>query len=201
MIKHIIFDLGNVLVNIHPKEVMEEFAKKSDLDGKEIASFFLSDFHMQYMCGKYSTQEFFDQLKTTFHINLNYDEFLKIWNKVIGLPKKEIPELIDILALNYPLSICSNTDPQHWNYCLNNYSFLSKFKNYFLSFEIGSRKPNREIFQTMLNTLNSQPEECLLIDDTYENITASNNLGFFTIHATDTSKVKEGLLDLKVRLE
>jgi putative hydrolase of the HAD superfamily len=201
MLRHIIFDLGNVLVNIHPNQVMEEFAKSSDLDAKEISSFFLSDFHMKYMSGGYSTQEFYNQLKKEFHINLDFNEFLKIWNKVIGSPKDGIGEVIDKLALHYPLSICSNTDPVHWNYCVNNYNFLSKFTNYFLSFEIGSRKPNRQIFRTILDTLNARPEECLLIDDTYENIETARGMGFCTIHANDTAKVKQELLDLKVRFE
>jgi len=198
MIKHIIFDLGNVLVNIHPKEVMEEFKHLCKKNKDKVAEFFLSKFHYDYMSGKYSSDEFYQKLNDTFQFGLDFPDFVSIWNKVIGKPKDGIEDVVLKLNSNFILSICSNTDPLHWNFCVQNYPFISDFKHYFLSFDLGLRKPDKRIFQDMIERLGTTPNKCLFVDDTYENIITADEMGFFTIHATNPGAVYAGLDQLKL---
>jgi putative hydrolase of the HAD superfamily len=198
MIKHIIFDLGNVLVNIHPKEVMEEFRHICSKKKDKVAEFFLSKFHYDYMTGKYSSDEFYQKLNDTFEFGLDFPSFVSIWNKVIGAPKDGIEDVVLRLNSNFILSVCSNTDPLHWNFCIQNYPFISGFKHYFLSFELGLRKPDQRIFRVVIERLKTTPNECLFIDDTYENITKADKMGFHTIHATNPEAVIAGVKQLKL---
>lgn len=198
MIKHIIFDLGNVLVHIHPQRAMDEFAQRYHLGREVVASFFLSEEHLHYMQGHYSTAEYFDRLRKRFGVEISDEEMTRIWNRVIGTPKEGIPEMVNALSRRFTLSVCSNTDPVHWQYCLENYLFLRKFKFFFLSFEMGIIKPNRRVFEKMLNTLKSPAGDCLFIDDTMENIHTAEEMGFKTIHGEEPEKIKQELIQLGV---
>lgn len=198
MMKHVIFDLGNVLLNIHPDKAMKAFAEKGKINIKDINRFFLSDLHLDFMAGNYNPEELYKKIKQLYKIDLDIDNFFDIWNLVIGKPKDGILQIIEQLKPNFELSICSNTDPIHWKYCLNQYSFLKLFKNYFFSFELKHNKPDPEVFESILKVLNTGGEECLFIDDSYPNIETAQKFGINTIHGEKPAKIKEELLKMNL---
>lgn len=198
MIKHIIFDLGNVIVTVHPERAMESFAKQSRISQSKIRHFYLSDLHLDFMRGRYSPDEFYQKMSAQYEFRLSMDDFFSIWNQVIGEPKEGIVQIIDQLASGFILSICSNTDASHWNYCQRRYSFLQRFQNYFLSFEMKVYKPNLEIFEMLLSELKAAGEECVFIDDTLANIEAARLFSIRGIHAEEPAKILEELQRLEL---
>ena len=198
MIKHVIFDLGDVLLNIHSDRAMEAFAKKCNLEVEEVSKFFLSDLHLDFMAGKYTPEELYEKTKLIYKINLNIRDFFDTWNLVIGKPKDGIIQIIEQLSSNFELSICSNTDPIHWKYCLEQYSFLKKFKKYFLSYELKHNKPDPEVFEHILKELNAKGEACLFIDDSYPNIETAAGFGINTIHGEEPAKIREELIKMNL---
>jgi HAD superfamily hydrolase (TIGR01509 family) len=198
MIKHVIFDLGNVLLNIHSDRAMEAFAKKCDLEVEEVSKFFLSDLHLDFMGGKYTPEELYEKTKLIYKINLSIRDFFDTWNLVIGKPKDGIIPIIEQLSSNFELSICSNTDPIHWKYCLKKYSLLKKFKNYFLSFELKRNKPDPEVFKHILMELKTKGEGCLFIDDSYPNIEAASMFGIHTINGEEPAKIREEMIRMNL---
>ncbi len=198
MIQHVIFDLGNVMVNIHPRETMELFAKKCHLSEDQVASFYLSPIHLGFMAGKYKPQEFYRLMMERYPCDLSPEEYTGIWNRVIGEPKTGIREIIDDLKESYTLSVCSNTDPWHWNYCRQSYDFLSKFRHYFLSFEMGMNKPDPGVFKTVLTQLKAAGPECVFIDDTAENIETAKGFGIVGILSSQPVEIRQAMLNLNV---
>lgn len=198
MIKHIIFDLGNVLLNIHSERAMAAFSQTSKLPKSEIEKFFLSELHLGFMGGQYSPDQLFETLKTEYQLELDFGTFCSIWNLVIGKPKDGIVDIIDNIAGRFILSICSNTDPIHWKYCREQYPFLNHFQNYFLSFEMKHNKPDLEVFEKMLTMLEASGEQCVFIDDSYPNIEAAQKLGFQTIHAEEPERIRNELVRLNL---
>jgi len=197
-IKHIIFDLGNVLLNIHSEKAMAAFAETSKLPQSDIEKFFLSELHLGFMGGHYSSNQLFEILKAQYWLELDFDTFCSIWNLVIGKPKDGIVDIIDKITGKFILSICSNTDPIHWKYCLEQYTFLHHFQYYFLSFEMKYNKPALEVFEKMLTTLEANGEECVFIDDSYPNIEAAGRLGFHAVHAEEPNKIQDELVKLNL---
>lgn len=198
MIKHIIFDLGNVILNIHPQRAMELFAKRSGVPQNQIEKFYLSDLHLDFMKGEYTPQEFYDEMNRRYQFDLEMDDFFSIWIQVIGEPKEGIIEIIEQLAAKFTMSICSNTDSVHWNYCLQQFPFLQRFQHYFLSFEMKRNKPDLEVFEEILSTLGAQGEECVFIDDTVVNIEAAYHVGFLGIHAEEPQVIRQQLEGLNL---
>jgi len=193
-VRHIIFDLGNVVVDIHPERAMKAFAAACQKDYEFIRQFFLSPLHLEFMRGMIPPTKFYHTLMEKYDCDIPYDEFIRIWDLVIGEPKPGIEEIVQTLVdKGYRLSLCSNTDPWHWKIAQQKCPFLEKFDHFFLSFELQIIKPDSRIFQFMLEKLNARAPECVLIDDTKENLDEASRMGYLTILADNSQTIREGL--------
>jgi putative hydrolase of the HAD superfamily len=65
-----------------------------------------------------------------------------------------------------------------------------------LSWQVGSAKPQRRIFEALIETLRLDPQEILLIDDVEANIAAAEDLGLRGLLFTDAETLKSNLADL-----
>jgi len=200
MVKHIIFDLGNVLINIHPEKALHQFADTCGFSIARVREFFSSPIYWDHMAGVYPPETFYQKVIETYPCLISREEFQQIWNSVIGLPKEGIEKLIQELKPLYQLSVCSNTDPWHWQKVIDEVGFMQHFTHYFLSFELKMNKPDPGVFRIMLQQLNCEAKECLFIDDIRVNVIEAENLGFNTILALDTGQIvasmrKQGIID------
>jgi HAD superfamily hydrolase (TIGR01509 family) len=193
MIKHILFDLGNVLIEIHPHLVIEEFAEKCNLRSDYVRKFYLSYLHLDFMEGRHSPPMFYQMMMEKYPCNLSLPEFRAIWNKVIGQPKDGIAEIISQLQNRYVLSVCSNTDAWHWQKVLDEIDFIKAFTHYFLSFRLKHNKPHRAVYEAILNTLPASGEECFFIDDTEGNILAAKEFGIRGVVADNAQTIRTAL--------
>jgi len=184
MIKTIIFDFGNVFINLNI-----EGAHKHALETFQIES--LSEemlgFNSFYEQGLISTDEFLDFYAENFP-KLSKEKLIGIWNFML----KDFPEnRLDFLktlqqSTKYKLILLSNTNALHINYIKKHISFYEEFKNcfdaFYLSHEINLVKPNNDIFEFVLNKNKLEAEECLFIDDNKDNINTANALKIKTWH-------------------
>jgi putative hydrolase of the HAD superfamily len=199
MIKHVIFDLGNVLIHIHPEKTLQQFADFCGFSVEKVKEFFNSPIYWDHMAGLYSPEVFYQKVIRAYPCTISMDEFKKIWNSVIGVPKEGIESLIHQLKENYSLSVCSNTDPWHWQKVMQEVSFMTAFTKYFLSFEMKMNKPDPRIFASIPEQLNCDAQECLFIDDIRVNVDQANLSGFHTILASEPVQIgnklkQEGIL-------
>ena len=97
----------------------------------------------------------------------------------------------------YKLILLSNTSELHIDWVKKHVSFFDEFKNcfdaFYLSQEIHLRKPNRDIFEFVLDENHLTATECLFIDDVKDNTEAANQLG---IHTWNINPETEDVIDL-----
>lgn len=184
MIKAIIFDFGNVFINLDI-----EAAHKHALETFQIEA--LSEemlgFNSFYEQGLISTEEFLELYLENFP-KLNKEDLIDVWNFML----KDFPvnRLNFLKALQksskYKLILLSNTNALHIDYIKEHVSFYEEFKicfdAFYLSHEINLVKPNHDIFEFVLNKNKLKAEECLFIDDNQDNISAANALKIKTWH-------------------
>lgn len=192
-IRNIIFDLGNVLLHIHPERAMRAYADKCGISSTVFKTFYLSRLHLEFMEGAYNPEDFFQLMIQQYPCELKLNEFVDIWNRVIGTPKNGIPEIISNLKDGYVLSICSNTDPLHWDFVQRENAFINTFDYYFLSFNLHMNKPHIGVFQQVLKSLSAKGPECVFIDDSKKNIDTAEVLGIHGIHASEPQEIIKGL--------
>ena len=80
----------------------------------------------------------------------------------------------------------------HIDFIKDNVSFYEDFKNcfdqFYLSQEIHLRKPNKDIFDFVLENNNLKPEQCFFVDDTKENTDTAKSLGINVWNIDETNE-------------
>ncbi len=202
MIKAIIFDFGDVFINLD-----KEGAMKNALDLFNLHAFEedMIETNIQYEIGKISSSNFIDFYRHKFPY-LTKKQVIAAWNYIIkDFPKHRL-DFIRSLANKdeYNLILLSNTNDMHIDFIKQNVNFYDDFKNcfdkFYLSQEIQLRKPNTDIFEFVLQENKLRPMECLFIDDTKENIDAAKSMNFQTWHIDETREDVINLFEIKKEL-
>lgn len=195
MIKTLIFDFGDVFINLDKHGAMQHAL---DLFGLETFEDAMIATNMQYEVGNISTSEFIAFYKSKFP-NLSVTDIIDAWNYIINdFPKYRL-DFIEGLAQKkeFKLILLSNTNAMHIDFIKKNVSFYDDFKNcfdmFYLSQELQLRKPNAAIFEFVLKENNLIAKECLFIDDTKVNTDTAERLGFQIWNIDETS---EDIIDL-----
>lgn len=171
--KHIIFDLGKVLVDYDFQPLYNE------LGYIPAADFIMdsTDKVLEFEAGRISSVEFYSSMKNIYKFDHNIDEFREVWCSVFtGLT--ELVDFAEKLSAKYNVYVLSNTDEWHFNSIWQQYPELHFFKDkLMLSYQLEAVKPHEEIFNKALVLFDLKPEDCLFIDDRQENITGANLVG------------------------
>jgi putative hydrolase of the HAD superfamily len=148
---------------------------------------FKSGIEKLYDTGKISSEEFYHSAIDFLKIDMSFENFSKIWNEIFF----EKPEMNDFIASidsnKYKKFILSNTNELHFEYCMNHYPIMKSFDGYFLSYKLGMRKPELNIYEHLIKNFSCKPEEILFIDDKNENVMVASKIGIKTIEYTSHS--------------
>ncbi|WP_103865868.1 HAD family phosphatase [Aquimarina sp. I32.4] len=181
MIKTLVFDFGDVFINLDKPATEREFLKLGEISSvSEIQSL-----NKRYEVGAISTQELIISFQTLVP-EASKNEIINAWNAILKDFPKHRFEFIKKIASEqqYKLILLSNTNELHIKWIAEHVPFFEEFKScfdiFYLSHEIQMRKPNTEIFEFVLNQNKLDPTETLFIDDTKENTDAAASLGIHT---------------------
>jgi epoxide hydrolase-like predicted phosphatase len=208
-IKWILFDVGGVLQrskqkrkrkkNLHFSGVHENIAKKLKLN---LDQYFdsIDSWYVKSIEGKISEED----LKINLSKNLKvYPSFLeKIYVQQYKKKFKRndfLYSLIPKLKKSFSIGILS--DQWHLSKkALLPKKDLDKFETKIISCDVGTRKPDEEIFKIALEKTKVSPSQILFIDDQEWNILAAHKFGFKTILFMDNKKIKSQLKKFGIKI-
>jgi putative hydrolase of the HAD superfamily len=193
MIKAILFDLGNVLVFFDAKKSSKAFSKALGVPEEEIwQAFFISDLERSYTRGEISTEEFFKRVSERFPAKVDFPAFARLWNDIFT-ENQEMGDLLKRLKERYPLYLISNTNDLHFKYVRSRFRMLDHFTRSFPSHLVGSRKPDRAMFEHVLRDIQLKPGETVFIDDVSEFVESARSLGIHGIQFTSKAMLESEL--------
>lgn len=184
MVKNVIFDIGNVILNFDLNYILPKFTKNSDEQNFIVDNIINSPEWLGYSLidTGYITKENAIAIvqDRTNHKNDNLIE--SFWNNYnnYSLVDNRVIELIKNLKLRgYKIYLLSN---------INEHTFINVEKSglfdivdgYVLSYKEHQVKPYVAIYETLLNRYELMASECLFIDDNEKNIKTAQELGFIT---------------------
>ena len=179
MINTIIFDFGDIFINLDKQATITAFEKLGVTEWNED----LNDLNMQFETGKISRENFLSGIQKNIP-NASIQEIEAAWNSILlDFPLYRL-EFLQLLSSKHRLFLLSNTDAIHINTFeqKNGISFYSDFyqcfEKVYFSFEIGLRKPDLEIFKHLISNHELDPKRTLFVDDKKENTDAALSLGF-----------------------
>ncbi len=194
MINAIIFDFGDIFINLEKDAQIEAF-KKLGLPGPNEELLEMND---KFEKGEISELQFLESFYK-FIPNATVEEIRNAWNVIIG----EFPlyrlEFLQLLSNKYKLFLLTNTDEIHIDRFEHNVgiSFFSDFyqcfEKVYYSYEMGMRKPDINIFTTILNKHDLSAKRTLFVDDKKVNTDAAASLG---IQVWNLQVGKEDVVDL-----
>jgi putative hydrolase of the HAD superfamily len=194
MINAIIFDFGDIFINLEKEKSIEEF-KKLGLNGPNEELIAKNDLFEK---GQITELQFIESFQK-FIPNASLEEIIKAWNSIIGdFPLYRL-EFLQMLSTRYRLFLLTNTDSIHINRFehkvgMSFYTdFYRCFEKVYYSYEMGMRKPQPEIFTTILNKHDLSPKRTLFVDDKKDNTDAAEALG---IHVWNLQVGKEDVVNL-----
>jgi 2-haloacid dehalogenase len=196
----IVFDFGGVLINWDPHRL---FNKYFENDTQAIDNF-LAEINFSawndsqdkgYPFGQ-AVKDLSAQFPQYTHLIHAYDEE---WIESITGSVPETVELLHSLkATGCRLYGLTNWSQEKFDIVRHRYEFFNIFEDIVVSGEVKLVKPDPAIFRLLLQKIDQQPEECLLVDDTLNNIQAAQKMGFFTIHFTSPSQLELELRQLGI---
>ena len=178
MIRNIIFDLGGVIINLDMPATARAFRALG-----------MTDFDLHYTQAKQSglfdafdkgeitPQDFRDGLKPYLPAQTTDAAIDEAWNAMLlDIPAKRL-EALSGLKKKYRLFLLSNTNEIHvtafsayMQRCFGFADFSGYFEKAYYSCRIGKRKPDKEIFDFVLNENQLIASETLFIDDSAQHL-------------------------------
>ena len=200
-IKNIVFDLGGVLIDLDFKSAINGLQKAGFTNVKEqLQAFDREGIFQKFELGEISADEFRASIRENSNVSLTDEEVDSLWNlMLLEIPREKLELILDLRS-KYMVYLLSNTNSIHWDYvCKNAFNYRGfrvndYFEETFLSFEMHLAKPDKAIFEKMLNDANLLPEETLFIDDLEANCKAAEEVGIHAHHyhiGDDLSKIFE----------
>ena len=189
MIRNIVFDLGGVIMTICQEEAIKRFKSIGFKNVEDYLNpYTQTDIFGDIEEGKISAEQFRAKLSELIGKEVTYEECKFAW---LGyrqdVPLRNLDILRKLKAQGYKLILLSNTNPFMMSWGLsgefdgNGNSLESYFDSLYLSYKLGVMKPNKKIFQYIIDNEKIQPGESLFIDDGERNINAARLLGFKTL--------------------
>ena len=168
MIRNLIFDVGDVLVEYRWFEMLTRDYGLSEAEAKRIG------------------EEMFDN---------------EIWVQGLDGGRLSLEEAIHQYELKYP----DDVEKGYKIYLLSNYSeellhvhtkgakFLNVLDGGVVSYQVHALKPDREIYEILLEKYSLKAEECLFFDDRMDNVEGAKKAGIQAIQVTSREMLNETL--------
>lgn len=180
MIKNVIFDVGNVLVDFCWRELMDNLGLSKDLQGRFETTVFGSHWWGELDRGVMDEDEVLNLLRED---NREYSkEFDLIWfnrDKLVKPYDYSLPMMDALKAKGLKLYLLSNYPKRLFQLHTDSgcFPFIDRVDGKVVSGFIKLVKPDKEIYEYLLNKYALKAEECVFLDDRKENIEAARRLG------------------------
>ena len=189
MIRNIVLDMGNVLLDFDPEFVMEQFcssAEEKDIIRKEL---FRGPEWLMADRGDIKDKERFDLVKA--RVPYKYHQALKNCADRWDICMKPIEGAEEFCRYvkdhGYGIYVLSNASDLFYTY-FPKFLPLDFFDGVFVSADFHMLKPDIRIYETFLSKYGLKASECLFIDDRQENVEGAMKAGMNAIRFTGDHK-------------
>jgi putative hydrolase of the HAD superfamily len=188
-VKHIIFDLGGVLINLDYRLTEQAFTDLGIVNFNELYSQIKQNsFFDEWETGKIDRAAFVIGLQKACGLDLSEEQIMRAWNAMLmDFPLRRL-QLLQQLRLYYDLALLSNTNEVHEAEVTrivkdaHGQVLAAFFDKVYYSHRVGMRKPSEEIFKYVLEDNGWKAEDTLFIDDSPQHVETARALGLKTIY-------------------
>jgi putative hydrolase of the HAD superfamily len=200
LIQAVVYDFGNVLVEIDFGRVLTRWAEHAKMDPQWLfARFHHGPAYQAHERGEIDAAGYFESLRREGLV-MSDEQFADGWAAVFGEEIAPTVALVKRLAPRVPQYLLSNTNRAHHAVFAARYAqALAPLRRQFVSYEMRLRKPERAAFDHVAREIGVRPGRILYFDDLGENVEAARAAGMDAVLVRshdDVSKAVESRLGI-----
>lgn len=172
----LLFDLGGVVIELGGLPIWQEWTR--ELDERAVWERWLrSPAVRRFESGRTRPREFADEICAEFGLGIGPEEFLAHFAKWPKAPFPGVLELLAALRRRFRLGCLSNCNEIHWPRFLVEMGLAAAFDHTFSSHQLGVLKPDRDVFERVVQQLGCRPARILFLDDNALNVEGARRAG------------------------
>ena len=195
-IRNIIFDFGGVLLDWNPRYLYRTFF----WDEKEMEHFLANVYTEDWNAEQDRGRPFSEGIKLLQFQNPEYREaiqlFIDQWETMLKSDMADSVQLLRELKEGYGIFGLTNWSAETIQIAYRRFDFFKLFDGIVVSGEEKLIKPDKRIYQVLLDRYNLKAEESVFIDDNSANIKAAQELGFNAILFDNIVNTREQLSNI-----
>jgi 2-haloacid dehalogenase len=192
----VVFDLGGVLIDWNPRHLYRKiFNGDEESMERFLSEICTSDWNLRQDEGR-SFAEATNELIASHPEQAGLIRaFFDRWPEMVaGAVERTVEILAELKRDGREIYALSNWSAETFPHARERFEFLGWFDFIVISGEIGLVKPNRKVFDFLLEKIGRRAEDCVFIDDSPANVAAAKELGFDAIHFRSPRQLREELM-------
>lgn len=177
MINNIIFDIGNVLLGFNPKEYLKSKVAEEKLE-EIYKCIFQSDEWPMLDRGTISEE---DAKLNIINRNIENKELINLvfenWYDILIPIESSVNVLKKLKQKGYKVYYLSNFHLAAFEHVTKKHDFFQLFDGGVVSYKENLLKPEKEIYEKIIDKYDLEPIQTIFVDDTKENIEAAIKSG------------------------
>ena len=202
MIKNIVFDIGNVILNFEYQEVIKKFTDVLEEQDFILKNIIQSPEWLEYNLidtGFITRDEAIKlaQDRTNHEHDDLIDYFWNNYNDYAFVDLNVLDLIKDLKKKGYKIFLLSNINP-YTHKVVEKSGLFDLVDGYVLSYLDHQIKPYESIYQTLFERYSLKPEECAFIDDNIKNIDTARRLGMLgkKVEQNQFDSVQKAVLEI-----
>jgi len=194
-VEAIVYDFGNVLVEIHFDRVIERWASLAGTDAEPLRERFgFGDEYHHHERGNLDAAAYYESLRRQLGLALDDAAMEEGWNAVFGDEIAPTVALVKGMSAVLPQYLLSNTNAAHYAYFSRRYrEALAPLTRLFVSHEMRLRKPDRAAFEHIAREIAVEPACILFFDDLAANVEGARAAGMQAVLVRSPADVAQAL--------
>lgn len=198
MIRAVVFDMDGV-VYLEGGLFGVWLSREFGIPHESVQEFFANDFQ-DCLVGKKDLKEALQPYLKKWNWTHGTDKLLEHWFNRGGVVEEVIDLVKKVKEQGVTTILCTNNEKYRVLHIKNKFSFDDIFDHVVASYDIGAKKPDKEIFDRVVEVANARKEEIVFCDDDEEHVEAARNYGMKVILFKDIEQLKQELEKLGINI-
>ncbi len=188
----VLFDLGNVLVQLRPERFWSSLGESSLSRSSEFGEN-VRAMGRRYESGAMTTDEFWKELMRHVGSGFSIAAVEKAFCDVLPEPMPGMDAVVRATSAKTSTALVSNTSPVHFQHCLRTVPSLQHLQRFYVSYHMRVLKPDPAFYRAVIEGEQCDPAAMVFIDDLPENVEGARRAGMEGIVFKDAEQLKQSL--------
>ncbi len=190
----VVFDIGNVLIDWNPRYLYRKIFSSEEEVEEFLSTVATPEWHLEQDRGR-AIREATALLKSRHpRYEREIEAYYGRWSEMFGGSiDGSVSVLRDLRERGHTLYALTNWSAETFPHARRNYHFLEWFEDIVVSGEEGMIKPDREIYERLIERTGLDPAASAFVDDREENVRTAEELGFAGVVFREPAELEKEL--------